>query len=214
MILGKNYIFIAVPKTGSVSVRTALKRHPFLLDHDPFAGTMINTANLSNFRNSHIPLSMAMEDLNLTNKFKFGFVRNPFDRFVSFCAWSMIRFNVRDDTGTVVEKVTFENEPTRYMDLMLRRENQIKKMTTMIWPMQRFLCVDGKIGVDYIGCYERLQESYDHICDTIGFERESLPHKNKSIKKYDFRSYYTTDLVDRVGEFYKTDLETFGYTFE
>ena len=72
--------------------------------------------------------------------------------------------------------------------------------------------LDGKVRLDFIGRFERLEEDFKKLCGKIGLN-VSLPHLNQSQHR-DYRSYYTPELRDRVGEFFKRDVELFGYTFD
>ena len=84
------FIFVAIPKTGTHSVREALRAHMGPDDLEQvrlFTEKRFPIPQLARLGHGHISLQqvrpfMAPEDFS--GFFKFAFVRNPFDRFVSF----------------------------------------------------------------------------------------------------------------------------------
>jgi len=129
--------------------------------------------------------------------FKFGFVRNPFDRFVSTCF-----FLNRDDPH-------FARTATAFMKDRLRRPRFQQRV--LVRPQYLQLCdSDGRIALDHVGRYEDLQQSYDAICAHIGIASTELGVKNASTHSaYD--EYYDEELRQLVAAFYTQDLRIFDY---
>lgn len=131
--------------------------------------------------------------------FKFGFVRNPFDRFVSTCF-----FLNRENPGFAADAATFMNNA---LDRPKFRQR------ILVQPQHLQLSDDaGHIALDLVGRYENLQSSYDEICERTGIPTASLPRKNVS-RHAGFTSYYDDGLRARVAEFYEQDLQQFDYDF-
>ncbi len=72
----------------------------------------------------------------------------------------------------------------------------------------------GNLLVDFIGHYERLQPDYDTVCERIGVARRELPHRRKAANRRDYRTYYTDRTADLIAEYFRDDIERFGYSFE
>ncbi len=201
------FIFAAVPKTGTHSVRQALREQ--LGDDDvEQVGLFVNKRfpwqDLAAIQHGHLSLRQVQPYLGeeaFNSYFKFAFVRNPFDRFVSYCAF-MLRGG--DD---------FQQRPREAMYHFLFRAPPEQHI---LFQPQASLLVDagGKTPLaDMIGRVEDMQASYEAICAQIGIASRPLDHVNGSTRA-DYRQYYDKALIDGVSARYAQDLELFGYNFE
>ena len=157
----------------------------------------------SGIRHGHIStrqIRPVLGDETFAGYTKFAFVRNPFDRFVSYCA-----FMGRESNH-------FETQPLRFMKWVIKEH---KPFDHILFQPQHTLVtgVDGALELDVVGRNETMQASYDAICDRIGLARADLGRVNAS-KHRDWREYYDRELVDLVSDYYRRDLELFGYRFE
>jgi len=74
--------------------------------------------------------------------------------------------------------------------------------------------VDGNSKVDFIGKYERLQDDFDFVSDTLGLLRTDLPVINKTnneVSKNPLHLEFTSKAKDIVLDFYAEDFTNFGY---
>ena len=87
------FIFVAIPKTGTHAVRQALRVHLGPQDQEQvglFVQRKFSIPALAQIGHGHISLEQLRPHLKpeaWNSFFKFAFVRNPFDRFVSYCAF-------------------------------------------------------------------------------------------------------------------------------
>jgi hypothetical protein len=206
MIISKlhKFIFVAVPKTGTHSVRRALREHMGPQDLEQvglFVKRELPIADLARLQHGHLSLQQVRPYFppeEFKALFKFAFVRNPFDRFISYCAF-MTRAGgqfERDPQG--VMRHFIENPPPRHV---------------LFQPQHSFMTDEaGTLLSDYIGRVEDMQASYDEICRRIGIRSATLEKVNPS-KRMDYRQYYDQGLIDEVAKLYARDLELFGYEF-
>lgn len=202
-----HFIFAAVPKTGTHAVRQALREHMGADDIEQ-VGLFVNKrfpwADLAAIQHGHFALRQIRPYLGenvFAHLFKFAFVRNPFDRFVSYCAF-MLRGNA-----------LFQQQPREVMRHFLFRE---PPEGHILFQPQASLLVDddGKtLLTDTIGRFEDMQGSYDAICARIGIPSRLLDRVNAS-GHGDYRRYYDQALIDGVAARYAQDLDLFGYGFE
>jgi hypothetical protein len=198
------FIFVPIPKTGTHSVRRALRKHMGPEDIEQvrlFEQKAFPIPELARIGHGHISLQQVrpfMKPEDFQSYFKFAFVRNPFDRFVSYCSF-MTRaegsFN-QDPKG--VMRYFLENPPLRHV--------HFQPQYTLVADE------DGEVIADYLGRVERMQQSFDEICRRIGVPSAPLEVVNRS-RRSDYRQYYDRELVDGVASFYARDLELFGYEF-
>lgn len=200
------FIFAAVPKTGTHSVRQALREHMSEDDIEQ-VGLFVNKRfpyeDLAAIRHGHLPLRQVRPHLGdeaFASYLKFAFVRNPYDRFVSYCAF-MTR-----------ERGTFLQAPQEVMEHLLFREPPEHHI---LFQPQASVLVDDDgrtLLADIVGRVENMQASYDEICERIGIPSRQLERVNSS-KRGDYRQYYTTALADAVAKRYALDIDLFGYQF-
>jgi hypothetical protein len=198
------FVFAAVPKTGTHAVRQALRTHLGPDDIEQvglFVQKRFPIPDLARIQHGHISLHQLRPHLpadQYDTFFKFAFVRNPFDRFVSYCSF-MTRF-----------KGEFLADPQAVMTHFLRNP---PRQHVLFWPQAFFIAdPEGRLLTDHVGRVEEMQKSFDEIAVRIGIPTEPLEKVNASARN-DYRSYYTPPLVDAVGKLYARDLELFGYEF-
>lgn len=199
------FVFAAIPKTGTHSVRQALREHMRDTDLEQ-VGLFVNKRfpyeELARIRHGHISLQQVRPFLGeeaFDTYFKFAFVRNPFDRFVSYCAFMTRETGAFDkDPQQVMRKMLFELRPMHHI---------------LFQPQHGFVTdEDGRLLSDYIGRVENMQASYDEVCNRIGIPSAALGQANSS-KRGEYRDYYDKVLIDGVANLYARDLELFGYEF-
>jgi len=149
--------------------------------------------------------------------FKFAFVRNPWDRLVSW--YSMI----------VQNKVLLNQSRNRLWEYVIREANTfdefIRNCTLEIddfdgrkgflYNQLDYLTDnDGNLLVDFIGKYETFEDSMQYVMRSLRLTGDAVfTHENRSKHKH-YSSYYTEDLKNIVAERYAKDIKYFGYTFE
>ena len=198
------FIFAAIPKTGTHAVRQALRANLAPEDIEQvglFVERKFPIPELAALGHGHLTLQEVRPHLppeQFDSFFKFAFVRNPFDRFISYCAF-MTR--VRGE---------LETKPHQVMRFYIDKPQW---QHVLFQPQHHFVCdAAGNLLTDYIGRVEEMQQSYDHIAHRIGVPAAML-RKINATKRRDYRSYYTPQLVDEVAKLYARDLELFGYEF-
>jgi hypothetical protein len=201
------FIFAAVPKTGTHAVRQALREQMGAEDLEQ-VGLFVNArfpwADLAAIQHGHLSLRQVRPYLGeeaFGGYFKFAFVRNPFDRFVSYCAFMLRGGEVfQQRPRDVMRHFLFEEPPEHHI----------------LFQPQASLLVgeDGAtLLTDGIGRVEEMQGSYDALCARIGISPRPLDRVNGT-RRGDYRAYYDQALIDGVARRYAADLELFGYDFE
>ncbi len=199
------FIFAAIPKTGTHSVRRALREHLGPDDIEQvglFVNRRLPYEPLAQLGHGHLGLAQVRPFLGeqaFGEYFKFAFVRNPFDRFVSYCAFMTREADVfARDPRRVMHHVLFTAPPSQHI---------------LFQPQHSVLVdADGALLSDYVGRVEQMQACYDEACDRIGVPRTVLEQLNAS-RHGNYRDYYDQQLIDGVAALYRRDLDLFDYVF-
>ena len=189
----KKYVFIRVFKTGSSTVGREIKKS------DPDAGLELQVFR-NGRRTSHVKSSWIKENifsklgLDWDEYFKFGFVRNPWDRELSNYFWNHGELKPPKD-------VSFKE----WLNIRLQKDGQIDSANE---PQCQYLT-----DVDYIARFENFEEEVKYIFNKIGVPiSQPLMHINKTEHKLYWEYYDDVDIM-KVYEWYKKDIEMYNYEF-
>jgi hypothetical protein len=198
------FIFVAIPKTGTHSVRRALREHLGPQDVEQvglFVQKKFPIPDLARIGHGHITLEQVRPYLKpeaWAGYFKFAFVRNPFDRFVSYCSF------ITREVGA------FERDPKAVMSHFLAKPPHDH---ILFQPQHSFVTdAAGELLTDFIGRVEDMQKSYDEAAARIGIPTAELDKVNASNRR-NYREYFDDNLIEGVAKLYARDLELFGYQF-
>lgn len=199
------FVYIAIGKSGSSSIRNALDKYSCIeyWGSDPEKSEYIHT----NLRD--VKKIFSFTDCEFDSYFKFSFVRNPWSRVVSYwnyinqCKISYLKNNYHPYFGPVCIKILKECEQD--FSLFIKLWN---------WHLPSFFDMlaeeDGTLLTNFVGKLENIQEDFNIVCDKIGIPRQKLPHKNKTKHKH-YTEYYDEETRQIVAEKYAKDIEYFGY---
>ena len=132
--------------------------------------------------------------------FKFGFVRNPWDRVVSLYE--------RNEATQMRQEMTFE----KFVRWIQYSSATCVHSSPHRYQLDWFVDADGKMLADFIGRFERLQEDWVVVAKKLGVS-ETLPHTRDNPRLRHYTEYYTPETTRIVEEKFKVDIETFNYRF-
>ena len=203
----RQFIFIHVPKNAGTSIERALLPWTYFRGQKRlnaiFRKAGLHFFDQKHFEN-HVYASEVVQILGLQRfdrYFSFGFVRNPWERCLSLYSYGLDNLTAPEHSFAIQFKDFSEY-------LFQRYPRDIKHVCQKDW----LFSSEGRQLVKYVGRYERLKEDFDEVCRRIGVQT-SLPELNKSDHK-DYRSYFSTKMVEFVADIFAPDLEAFGYAFE
>jgi Sulfotransferase family len=196
----RRLLFIHVPKTGGMSMRGALKK------------VCDDLEDVSQYR--HVPLEKVLRARpELTDYFIAGFVRNPWDRFVSW--WAMIdaaskrppdhphhEFLKRPLWQYVAQ---FDDFCSFIRDIPNAPERFQRPQLTYLKTVSR--------EADFIGRTEEMERDEARLLERVGAPPAPLPHWNKSPRPASYREFFTEETAAIVEDHFRIDIEAFGYRF-
>jgi len=207
------FLFVHIAKTGGTSVRSTLNR---LRWSDPYFIPQFICSRISHWTGHRIGAKIprhakAIAAYEMLPRdvydalFKFAFVRNPWDLQVSSY------HHLKRERPHLVGERDFESFLRWKLDPA--RPYQYHIDTSIALQSDYLIDLHGKVIVDFIGRYENLQEDFRHVCATIGIAQPPLAHKRQAKDRSSYQKYYTEETASLVAEYFRADVELFGYTF-
>ena len=207
----RRFLFVHIQKTAGSSLRQAL--HGALPDLRHLLGT-------------HDTARQAREHLGARaydGYFTAAFVRNPWDRLVSW--YTMIaqprprrpwwRLRHREPELRLWRYVR-ENSRS-FEEFILRCTDEIQDVDGVkSFCRNQVEYISDEAGrriVDFVGRYETLDEDARRLLGRLGLPDVALPRVNVSRHRH-YSTYYSDDLAEVVRQRYARDVAAFGYTFE
>lgn len=219
---GLKFIFICNGKTASASIEKPLRAHDESAD--------LNRGATGLWAGKHIPAAVLKGMLpgEMWNSyFKFAFVRDPFDWFIS-----QYRFNFRNPA---IRWTSVAEQPSRslsvfreYLEDRRRHKRELldeSDVEFMHGFLRRFRGLplaptlyqtnythdaDGRLLLDFVGRFEHLPRDVGVIQERLGV-RFDLLHLNSSRRSGNTRDQLTPAAKRRIRELWSVDFENFGY---
>lgn len=200
------FIFFAVPKTATHAIRAALRQHTGEGDWEQqvlFGKQSLPIPEIAKLQHGHISVTQIRPHLSdeiWQDYFKFAFVRNPFDRFVSVCFF--LNRNNPQFAVNALRRMKASIGSERFRQRLLVRPQVLQLMDE-----------NKQIALDYVGRYEDIQQSLDHVFDHLNLPHTELESKNASNHRA-YSSYYDQELTDLVSAYYREDIDKLKYINE
>jgi hypothetical protein len=174
-----------------------------LAKHCDLNGILYTRAKLANkhpldITGKHVHLKALNEICIEQNLRKIGFVRNPWDKVVSW--FNYLKVNTKSAYA---------------ISLDLQFEDFIASAPKFIFTQSsEFLTLeDGTLGVDFLGKFESLEEDFIKMCDFLQIDRLPLNNLNSSNNKRHYSEFHTTATKELIADRFAADIKLFDYMF-
>lgn len=215
----KQCIFIAVPKTGTTSVRAQLKQQGApLIENSHLNIVQIRDSLYAYFlkealgENENFPSDSVLSDADVRSKakevfdsfFKFSAVRNPWARAVSL-------YSRREGVKTK-GKISFEVFCKNHIYASDTCHHPTLHQNQLDW-----LCDEnGQFIMDYVYKLENFDKAITEIAERtngrVRLERKSA-NRNPSSASRSYRDLYTEETTKIIAKRFEKDIDYFKYTF-
>lgn len=228
------YLFIRIPKTASTSLVDILRKNGNFAQ--VYGNSLINQYSeqhetqlineISNLLNNnknkilsfgHISIDAIKShnlftscDINIDDYFHFCFVRNPYDRIVSFYYYILSMKNTWIINGGI------DNQYLTNFEIFVE---YLKDHISPIGFYNGLHLSGANNQVDwitnktkFIGRFESLEQDIDTILDIINIKNYTIPQKNKTDHQY-YKNHYNNHTKKIVSKIYEKDLDLLKYGF-
>lgn len=192
------YHFIHIPKNGGTAVRSALKWRGDVSLSEPRHYRYIDIAD---------QLAPGLR--------YFSVIRNPWSRTASrylFARKQSLKWPATDARRRYIQDASFEQfvRESRVLDIPAHPgQPWMGPLNSWFNQLDWIRDRDGSVVCDCLR-FENLNEDINRYFDSWMV----LPEKKVARKPYDYREMYTDDLVDRVANMFRDDVDHFGFEFE
>jgi len=210
----KKFLFIAVPKTGTTFMHnTILKKLSNKEKDSTFSGPIFSKIFGCQLvkNNNHAKFSDLSNTSRFKDYFKFCFVRNPFDRVVSWFTYLTSRQGRHIDLEEIFSFYGSQWDTPEDFD------NFCAEAPDFVFNNQLLFCINkrGLIAMDFIGKFEDFEQDFTFAYKNI--YKEENPNINfKKINpsnRSSYQSYYTSFSKNIIEEKCAIDLKFFDYKF-
>lgn len=204
------FVHIAIPRTATTCLNFTVgnEKHPEpALHHAKISEVLTKYPEVSEY-------------------FKFTFVRNPWDRLVSVYHEFKKRGNqysemVRFDSPLLSEYDISNNMIENFRNFCKNLNDSAWKNDLFFHNQYDYIIHNDHNIMDFIGRYENLNDDWYKIRDKIGYYGVELLRGRESGQRgyvresnhEPYKNYYTQYEIDIVADIYKKDIEYFNYTF-
>lgn len=215
----RKFIFVHIQKTGGTTVEQILQAQ---IPDTQYLG------HRHNFIRSEIETVIECEDY-----FKFAFVRNPWDRLVSWYSMheeaNRVTWldRIRNDRARILYGHRKAHWFWRYVYKHGKTFDEfILKCSGFIgsnWPgglspisfnqLDYIADKEDNLLVDFVGRFENFQDDFRRIGQEIDIDLSAIPWVNRTKHKH-YSEYYTPETRAKVEEIFRRDIDYFDYRFE
>lgn len=195
----KKFVFVSIPKNASQSIFNMFSIK--LKDHS-------STSDYGIFDN-HCRAALLKSRYNdYDSRFKFCFVRNPYERLVSW-----FNYHKNGMKLPLYKRFTFEQWVKADFPHHWGLQNGTRYRREKRSPLDQYQFIyddNDNLLVDFIGHMETFDEDFKYICSKVDYKPNKIEHKNKSTKS-DWKSYYTGETFALTQKRFAKDIKLFGY---
>jgi len=187
------FIFIHIPKTGGTSITTTFKdwfKYVGVEREDP--APEVHHVGMDSIKGH-------------ADYFKFCFVRNPWDRFLSgYTEFITSRVGYHEPEAVKLKNQfpTFESFCKGFATSEFADNIHFKSQSSFV-----------NESINFVGRYENLEDDFISCCNKIGLPISKLEKWDRKSNHVHYTKAYTKTTEDIVRNLFSDDIEMFNYSF-
>jgi chondroitin 4-sulfotransferase 11 len=197
----QNFLFVHIQKTAGTSITHEL------LD-------VVGTEHLYYPHSllKHVPLTPSYRDM-----FVFGFVRNPWDRLVSWYNMSLKKGPINSFHKYTLDNSNNFSEFMRCLEVVEEEmdgyiSNSIYYKSLKFNQIEYLSDANDQVLAKFIGRFESLQDDMNLLSQLLQIPFKPLKMINNNLHN-DYRMYYKDKDIEWVAKTYEKDINYFNYSF-
>ena len=194
----KKFVFFHIPKTAGGSMTALLSKYTdkqIDIKDKSKQGWMtkyhVNTKKQS-FNSMHSFVDPHYNDHNCKDMFSFSFVRNPYTRIIS-----LYKFLKRYKHLTFLGFCQYLN---------VNKQVNINQY--------KYLTLQDKIPLDFVGRYENIEEDFNYVCKKIGIPERYIDLGFEHKQNLTHKDYYCDESKKIIDDIFDVDFKIFNYKKE
>ena len=200
----KKFVFVHIPKTAGTSITDVLNSYCEVKSNDDVNSPFYYHASAIQIKNFFNKMNWDLNDY-----FKFTFVRNPWDRLVSYYEFTKKRYKKLQQAGLLST------------DMLCKKfGEEVNSFTQFIEYLDKYApnsdsyyhSINNNPQLDFVGKLDTLQSDFNHICKMINIPITKLPHL-QSTKRLHYSEYYDEHTKKIVEDKFSDDISMFGHIF-
>jgi hypothetical protein len=216
--LTRNLLFVHIPRTGGTSIERLLGLFNAenlwnIGPHSPFEATGKSPQHFT-----YRELEAILPQDVISRTYKFAFVRNPWDRFLSEFLWRRRMHALKwfsfskslydhgylrsFDEFAQILKVVQESRN----DLLYGLDGHLDTQTSFVVDRS------SNVALDFIGRFEQFERDVWNVLKAVGIPKLEIPHENTT-NHLKYQLHYSSSGRGLVESFYAVDIQRFGYKF-
>jgi chondroitin 4-sulfotransferase 11 len=215
------FVFVHVPKTGGTSIS-----HLFNVRtrQNLFFTSPNDTSDKIPAHLTWVELKAKLPEDFIRRAFKFAFVRNPWDRFLSAYLYARQTYlnEIQKNGLQHRDKMGFNECHLVSLDAFVQtlefdrevRNSHSRGLKGHLETQSSYVSDEsGRLAMDFIGRFENFDSDVRAVAARIGLTVSVVPHRNTTHRTQSYRDCYSVFARNAVASFYSEDVEQFGYTF-
>ena len=215
------FIFIELNKTGTTSISSLLDK----FSEPPEGGPHLHPGHHEFHRHASLCQMLARDAVyqmtgkgfNISDYFKFTFVRNPWDRLVSLYRYRTTSHPMAHELRNRPSHASFTTfvhqfTPVPFYTWLGKYVCRGSKPPVAQRQVDFLYNFEKEIQIDFIGRFETLQTDFDRGSSDLRIPKMKLPHHNKTDHKH-YTEYYNNVTRQIVADNFREDIEYLDYKF-